>query len=71
LVIWQKDFGLPGQEILANYAGLAIGPDSMSFVVSARRLDTETTNLQIFYFDKEGEMLKHLNLTLGIQNYWT
>ncbi len=70
-LLWHKDFGTPGEDILANGAGLGIGPDSMSFVVTARRLDIEnpSSSLVLYYIDQGGEILNHLDLDTGIQYY--
>ncbi len=70
-VLWRKDYSTLTQDILANAGGLGIGPDSMSFVVSARRLDIENQSsiVILYHIDKDGEVLNQLTLNTGLNFY--
>jgi hypothetical protein len=70
-ILWQNDYGTVTQDILANAGGLGIGPDSLSFVVSARRLDTlnQSSTIILYHIDDDGEVLNHLSLNTGLNFY--
>ena len=70
-VIWHKDYGEIGQDILANIYGVGISPDSMSFVVTARRLDISvpSSSLLMYHIDATGEIVQDLNLATNLSFY--
>lgn len=72
-VIWYREYGMEGQAIYPHFIGLAIGPDSMSFAVSARRIYTEnpSSTLLLYHIDEDGNVIDLLDLSTGLQFYNT
>lgn len=70
-VLWHKDYGTSGQEILVNNEALGLGPDSMSVAVTARRLDIPDPSslLYIYHIDADGVVLNELQLTTHLAYY--
>ncbi len=70
-ILWHKDYGISGQDIPPLANGLGIGPDSMSFVVTARRLDlaNPSTKINIYHINEDGDVVNHLIVNTDLTFY--
>jgi len=70
-VLWHKDYGISGQDIYPFYNGLGIGPDSMSFVVTALRLDVanQFEKINIYHLNEDGDVVNLLSLNTDLEFY--
>lgn len=70
-ILWYRDYGIFQEDIWPIANGLGIGPDSMSFVVIAKRTDLEnpSDSIHIFHINEEGEIINHLKLRTGLDFY--
>ncbi len=70
-VLWHKDYGISGQDILPIINGLGIGPDSMSFVVTAHRVDVADpyAKIIIYHINEDGNVVNLLNVNTELTFY--